>query len=283
MATTTATIVNTLVELALVSSVNVKDELLNKTVPQLMKDYVLPHCLCLPRSGLRYPRIDGRYMKLMAKHGQDFLAADYELGSILLELAMQRITKHPDLPAIDYKGNLPVGYQQYSAASCNRDGYNGCPDEPGLWGTEEVEFLLKQLPTCIALREKKYSEHAKTILFQLITKLGKSSYAGGIDWLELRHCAWYANEVLNEALAMCSKCGFVRLMVDRCVADNWRNGFALYNASFFSKDDMDYLLSKMDLEKETYYKGFKRFCLKLVGQYGKKTKQQIRKEILRAK
>ena len=127
-------IVATMEELGFVRNENEKERLLGWSVPEVMENFVFPRCLCLPRSGRRYPRIDGSFMELMARHGKDFLTADYELGSVLLELAMQRITKHPDLPAIEYYKILPEKWRAYSAASSNPEGMNGCPDEPGLWG-----------------------------------------------------------------------------------------------------------------------------------------------------
>ncbi len=273
-----ANVVDTLEALGFVREPALKAELSAKTLPQLMKDFILPRCLCLPRSGVRYPRIASEFMALMAKHGQDFLAADYELGSVLLECAMQRITRHPDLPAIDYKGNLPAPYKAYAASAINPDGMNGCPDEPGLWGTEAIDFLLSQLPACLALRDAKFSGHAWTILFQLVTMLGKGEFL----WMNGCYCPYSEDSVLKSAVQMCAKCGFNQKMVDCCTSSgDWRSGLALFGSSWFSVEDELYLLSKIDLDRETYYKGFKRAMLKLFRKYDKLTKQKISEELCR--
>lgn len=266
------TIINTLVELHLVRDEK-KAELLAMTVPQLMKDYVLPHCLCLPRAGIRYPRIAGEFMELMAKHGKDFLEADYELGSVLLELAMQRITKHPDLPAIDYRGILPDEYKPYSAASINPDGFNCCPDEPGLWGSEEVHFLVEMLPTCLALRDAPFANHAQTILFQLLTNL-----SNGFMWLDNpSHCDMSKQEVWEKAVSIARQTGMMQVMIDRCVEAGWRCGKRFFKT--LSDAQLIYLVNKIDLEKERYYTGIKRFLLKAFGLYIRRTQEKIVEEI----
>ncbi len=276
-----AEIINTLEELGFVRKEEEKQQLLAMTVPQLMKDYILPQCLCLPRSGVRYPRIDGCFMRLMAKHGQDFLSADYELGSVLLELAMQRITKHPELPAIDYYGILPDAYKPYSAASCNPNGYNGCPDEPGLWGDGEVEFLMERLPTCLALGDARYAEHAKTILFQLLTKLdGKNE--GDSHWFGMR-CEKTERELWQAAAHMAIKAGLSRVIIDLCVNKGWRCGKQFFAFPWFLGEDEFYLLDQIDLNKEEYFRGLKRGILKLFGLYNKKTREKIMEEIRAAK
>lgn len=270
------TIVNALVELHFVRDEK-KAELLAMTVPQLMKDYVLPHCLCLPRTGVRYPRISGSYMKLMTKYGKDFLEADYELGSVLLEMAMQRITKHPDLPAIDYRGILPDEYKPYSAASINSDGYNCCPDEPGLWGSEEVHFLVEMLPTCLALRDAPFAKHAQTILFQLLTELNKSGY-NHFSWLsDPRYCDMSEQEVWQAAVDIAHKSCLTQIMIDRCVEAGWRCGKRFFKT--LSDAQLIYLVNEIDLEKEVYYTGIKRGIFKLFGLYNQKTKERIVEEI----
>ncbi|MBO5284241.1 MAG: hypothetical protein J6B00_00010, partial [Alphaproteobacteria bacterium] len=233
-------------------------------------------CLCLPRSGRRYPRIDDSFMALMVRHGKDFLAADYELGSVLLELAMQRITRHPELPAIDYKGNLPEKWRAYSAGSLNPDGINGCPDEPGLWGSEEVRFIVEMLPVCLTLSEQKYAEHARLILFQLISRLDAD-----FMWLDEKYCYLSQKEVWKKACDMVFETGLVKPMLNRFAESKagWRSGMSFYRCDGFSINDEDYLLSKIDLEKEVYYTGAARWILKLFGLYEKKTRKRILEEI----
>ncbi len=272
-----ANVINTLEELGFVRNEEQMAELRMMSIQQLMKDFVLPQCLCLPRAGVRYPRISGSFMRLMTKHGRDFLAADYELGSILLECAMQRITRHPDLPAIDYRGNLPEAYKMFSAGSSNPRGYNHCPDEPGLWGSAEVHFLLEMLPVCLELHNSTYAGHAKLILFQMVSMLAEN---GEFSWLgDVRHCDVCREDVWKVAVDMLYQANLVRAFVDYCVAKGWRSGKKLFSLPQFYGQDLEYLFSKIDLDKETYYRGGKRGLLKLCGLYNKMTRKRILEEI----
>lgn len=268
-------IVNTLAEIGFVRKSEERRELIAMNISQLIKEYILPRCLCLPRSGERYPRISGRFMKLMAKHGKDFLEEDYELGSILLELAMQRITKHPELPAMDYLGILPDAYKPYSAASVNFDGYNGCPDEPGLWGDAEVAFLMEQLPTCLALRDMPFALHAQTILWQLLTKLnGRDALSSSMLSM---NCKRTEDELWLAAVDITTKANLTQDMIDRCVSAGWRCGKRFFVT--LRNAQLNYLLGKIDFDKEVYYTGFKRFLLKGIVEYNRRTEAKIREEI----
>lgn len=255
-----------------------KSMLLAMSVPELMEEFVFPRCLCLPRSGVRYPRINGRFMELMTWCGEDFLAADYKLGSILLECAMQRISRHPSLPAIDYVGNLPKEYREYSAASMNPEGINGCPDEPGLWGSEEIHFLLFMLPVCLKLKEPKYADHAKLIVFQMVSLLG----SGNFLWLkDTGYCNVNEEDAWLKAAVILCEAGLEREFVDYCVGKGWRVGVKFFRESFFRGDHEEYLLSKIDLKQENYYQGFKRKALMWLGLYDRKTRECILKNDLR--
>lgn len=271
-------IVKTLDELGFVRKETQKAELLAMSVPQLMEDFVLPCCLSLPRTGRRYPRIDGSFMELVTRHGKDFLEADYRLGNVLLELAMQRITRHPDLPAIDYKGNLPEKYKPYSAASINPNGCNGCPDEPGLWGKEEVHFIVEMLPLCLKSGERMYADHAKLILFQILTKITDGFFGMGEMYENM-----LAKDVWKAAYQMLTDGHYEADFVDYCVAQNggWRIGFEVFKnwAWKTSPELLNYLLSKIDLDRETYFKGIKRDVLKFFRAYDKMTRECIVKEL----
>ena len=273
-------IVNTLEELGFVRNEEQKAELAAMTTAQLMKDFVLPHCLCLPRSGVRYPRISGSFMKLMTAHGRDFLNADYELGSVLLELAMQRITRHPSLPAIDYREMLPDVYKPYAASSVNPNGYNGCPDEPGLWGSEEVHFLLEMLPVCFTLRNKAFADHAKLILFQMVSMLANN---GRFMWLNGCYCDVREEDAWKAAVDMLFSAKLEQEFVDYCLENNWRIGRRIFQMPAFQDVHRMYLADRIDIDKETYYRGFKRGLLKLCGLYPVLTRVKLWKEIGRPK
>lgn len=248
------------------------------TMREMMKDFIFPHCLGLPRSNVRYPRISGEFMELMALHGEDFLKVDYELGSILLECAMQRLSRHPDLPWIDYQGNLPEEYKPYSAASINPDGINGCPDEPGLWGDEEVRFIVNMLPICLRLRDSKFRAHAELILFQLLAKLQDGTrfcpFGRCQDYLSVEELWTKAEEMFYQADP-----SVLRHVLDYFIDTNWRDGMKLYQKSRFVGYPEDYLLGHIDLEKETYYTGWKRKLLKVLDLYTQYTRQRIVEEI----
>lgn len=273
---TNVNVINTLEELGFVRNEEQKAELAAMTTAQLMKDFVFPYCLGLPRSNYRYPRISGSFMKLMTAHGRDFLNADYELGSVLLELAMQRITRHPSLPAIDYRGMLPDVYKPYAASSVNPNGYNGCPDEPGLWGSEEVHFLLEMLPVCFTLRNKAFADHAKLILFQMVSMLANN---GRFMWLKGCYCDVREEDAWKAAVSMLYDAGLVQAFIDYCVEKGWRVGKKLFRLPQFGGPDEEYLLGKIDLDKENYYRGSKRGLLKFFGLYDKFTRKKIAEEI----
>lgn len=262
-------------------------ELQMMDMSRLMKEVVFPKVLCLPRAGLRYPRIDGRFMEVMTKCGRDFLEADFKLGAILLECAMQRLTCNPNLPAINYQAMLPIGYQQYSARSINPNGINGCPDEPGLWGAEELRFVMEMLPVCLELDKKcpqgsafygyatQYAEHARTLLFQTLTKGVKNLIPYHSSIKDMPSC----DEVWNSAADMLVKAKLVPEFIDYCVDKKWRCGMKFFSSSWASAQDLDLLLSKIDLDKEIFYLGFKRQCMKVCGLYEKKTREKVLEEI----
>lgn len=269
----------TLEKLGFVREDKQKEGLLAMSMPELIENFVLPQCLCLPRSGRRYPRIDGSFMALMARHGKDFLEADYEHGSVLLELAMQRITKNPELPAIDYRGILPAEYQPYSAASVNPNGYNYCPDEPGLWGAESVHFIVEMLPTCLGLGEPKYADHARLILFQILTKVTEHFFGMGVKYLGMG-----ADELWKSALQMLNEAGLEDDFIDYCLKSKagWRIGLKVFQNWDYPAGSLRRLVDGIDLDKEVYYKGFKRRLLKLFGLYNKMTRKRILEELIRA-
>lgn len=249
-----------------------KHRLDEMSLEEIMKYFILPKCVCLPRSGVRYPRISGEFMGLMALYGEDFLQADYELGSVLLELAMQRLSRHPELPAIDYKGNLPEEYKPYSAASINPNGINGCPDEPGLWGAEAWSFIRKQLPTCLKLTEPRYSAHAMMLLYQIASRSAKSMspYNSDVD----------DEEIAEWAVGLIKEYSSLDEFAVYLVKGNkgWRE-HAKFLSKYYKELNWERLFSLMDLDKEVYYKGGKRWVLKKLGLYDKLTKKRIAREL----
>lgn len=278
-------------DLHLVTSEEQIAELHMMDMSRLMKEVVFPKVLCLPRSGIRYPRIDGRFMEVMTKCGRDFLEADFMLGAILLECAMQRLTCNPNLPAIKYQEMLPDSYQQYSARSINVNGINCCPDEPGLWGAEELRFIMEMLPVCLELPEKcpqcsvfysyavKYAEHAKTLLFQTLTKGVKNL----IPYHSLIKDMPSSDDVWNRAADTLVKAKLVPEFIDYCVDNKWRYGMLFFSSSWVTNQDLDLLLSKINLDNENFYLGFKRQCLKAIGLYEKKTRKKVLEEIYKYK
>lgn len=273
-------IVKTLVSLGLVRNEKEEARLSAMTMSQLMREFVFPQVLCLPRSGIRYPRISDSFMKLMTIHGKDFLAADHYLGAVLLECAMQRITKHPDLPAINYREMLPKEFQAYAASAINPDGLSPCPDEPGLWGSAEVEFITQMLPTCLQRLAGEYQSHAQIILFQILTLVKN----GEVMWLDNpSYCCLTQKEVYDRACNMLFDYKLEREFVDYCVEHGWREGMSVFASWRFAHKDIDYLLSKIDLDKEKYFEGVDRTFMKVFGLYNQKTKDKIMDELIHSK
>ncbi len=114
-----------------------------------------------PRTGI-YPE----YMSFMAEWGEKCMEEDPTVGSVLYEIAMQRISDgavlHQD-DSIPTATALPNAYRDYG--SCVE--YFG--GKPGPMDEECYNFLVKQLENCWNIPNYKY--HAKVISFGIVRYL----------------------------------------------------------------------------------------------------------------
>lgn len=122
---------------------------------------VMPKILHEGGQDIRGWRISEDYMMLMADFGEYFWVQDWVSGEILLEIAMQRISKGAVLHEPIKFDLLPEKYYKYSAAW----------DQPGLMTDGCWQFLTKQAKTC--LQSKNLKGHMSKIICGLAEHLDK--------------------------------------------------------------------------------------------------------------
>lgn len=126
---------------------------------KVVDEVILPKLAGTPNH--RY-RIGSPFMAFMAKFGDVCWHKNYQLGLVLNEIALQRISNgavvHKEDPTPTFEA-LPEKYRPYASAS----GYVGC--EPGLMGKDEEDFLLNCLEDCSGFKDLK--GHVLAICFGL--------------------------------------------------------------------------------------------------------------------
>lgn len=114
---------------------------------EVVDEVILPKLAGTPNH--RY-RIGSPFMAFMAKFSDVCWHKNYQLGLVLNEIALQRISNgavlHKDDPTPTFEA-LPAKYHPYASAN----GCVGC--EPGLMGKDEEDFLIYALRDCVSLRD----------------------------------------------------------------------------------------------------------------------------------
>ncbi|MBR2273281.1 MAG: hypothetical protein IJ864_00375 [Alphaproteobacteria bacterium] len=143
------------------------DELKGLRVAQVVDDYILPYAVQIGGQYTRGWRIPSSFMAFMSKWGKYCVSEAPMQGELLMELALQRISKGAVIiPAYSYIASLPAEYQKYTAEY----------DQPGLLGQAEYDFLVKNLAFCCTnLANETWRGHAKMILKGLLKEF---SYDG---------------------------------------------------------------------------------------------------------
>ena len=160
------------------------------------------------------PRLAGRaeyrnriypdFMKFLSLYATEVCQEDNNLGEIMLEIAMQRISNgavlHEDDLTPTFKA-LPEAYREYASQNYCLGG------EPGLMGKEEYAFIMQALPVC--LKHEKLRSHALAIAFGILKHLtpegevaddymfgtatfkpnGKAMYEAALSWV-MCHASW---------------------------------------------------------------------------------------------
>lgn len=263
-------VINTLEELGYVRNEELKAELSSKTPRQLILDFILPRVVEVGGQDTRGWRLGPSFMRLMTLHAGDFLEGDRELGELLFELALQRIQRQPRLKSIDYIGILPAEYQKYSAAW----------DQPGLWGKEEWNFMRVWFVDGLELKNEAYRKHARNLILEILSEVlpldGGRCFAEKTGVPDGELYRWAVSTAISHSTPQ--EVAEELLMRDQGC---WRKHI-FFIAQFSDKLDWEKIFSLIDLEKEWYFTGAKRFALKLVGQYDKATKKCIREKIREA-
>ena len=139
---------------------NVQIQVLNGyTHRQLIDEVLLPKVLRPGGQDSRGWRISDGYMSLIAEFGEYLYNEDTFTGSLLLEIALQRLSCGAVLHAPTSYDVLPKGYEQYSAKY----------DQYGLMTDKCWLFLTSQINIC--LKDKNTKDHAEKIVLGLINHI----------------------------------------------------------------------------------------------------------------
>lgn len=126
---------------------------------QLADEVILPKIVVIGGQDTRGWRIGDDFMQLMADYAPELYRNDSYSGEILLELALQRLSKGAVLHEAHHLINsLPPAYKKYSAAY----------DQYGLMSDACWSFLVKQTPFCLKTNA---AEHTRKIIFGLLDHL----------------------------------------------------------------------------------------------------------------
>ncbi len=151
------------------------DVLASENVIDVIQKFVYPKVL-KPWQERENHHISDEFMTLMAKHGKTIYNADNTQGNILLEIALQRISRggvvHKRLP--EQGKTLPIWAHIYSAAK----------DIPAPMSGACFLFLMEQAKYILGNRSPELRNHLITILFGIINNLtekGEELYANTLD------------------------------------------------------------------------------------------------------
>lgn len=130
------------------------DELVGRSVKSIVNDYILERMVC-PYCQRNGKCISSQFMEFMAEYGKYLISLDRSYGELLMELAMQRISRGA-LPHAEYDllAALPERFWNYSTVADEREPL----DEAG------VDFLQNNLGFCVEhLNNKTWRYHAEII------------------------------------------------------------------------------------------------------------------------
>ena len=127
-----------------------------KSLDDIIKQYILP--LSLHEQGENF--ISSRFMQFLADYGQDCMNMDSYSSEVLLEIAMQRISKGAVSHSIyDLNMALSEKYRQYSSAN----------DQSKVMDQACWNFLRNNLKACCKISfHQTWRRHAYQILFGLL-------------------------------------------------------------------------------------------------------------------
>lgn len=263
-------VVDTLVAMNVVNKEEAQS-LYDKSMALLVDSFILPEVV--KKAENRGGHLSDTFMKLMAKHGQEFVQDAPYTGNVLMEIALQRLSrgavKHED---VSHLANLPMEYEDYSVDK----------DQYALMSKACWEFITKQLRFCLTSLKQEYCEHAKIILWDLLKNLNSDGTTNNsYMWME-NLCGISSTEALNWVIEEVITTYGTDEVVKFYTQPNWREHKDFF-ADYFWFIDRDLFFSLIDLDKETYYKGFKRSLLKFFGFYNDATKEKILFEISEVK
>ena len=237
---------------------------------ELVEKVILPRILGTPRGNFRYNRIEGRYMQLIADYGKLCVELDRQSGELLMEFAMQRISKGAVLhEGVHLINILPEKYQKYTSAY----------DEPGIMGPECWNFLLSNLVFCVKhLKHEAYRDHAEKILWGLLEHLNPDGTTNnGYLWNDEKYVGASKSEAYQAAEQMATCCFNINTIAQHFASD-WRKHKA-YLKRNENVIDWKAFFAHVDLEAENFYTGIRRTMYQYSGLYKSRTEAKILKEI----
>ena len=218
---------------------------------QLADEVILPKIVVIGGQDTRGWRIGDDFMQLMADYAPELYRNDSYSGEILLELALQRLSKGAVLHEAHHLINsLPPAYQKYSAAY----------DQYGLMSDACWNFLAKQASFCLKTNA---AEHTRKIVFGLLDHLTPQGETLGSFMLGASNFKLSGRQVYETMWEIaCSQLSFETLYEHFVTPQRYKK------YSFWLKDNWE------RIDQKDFFRR--------IGVSGFFEKRKIRKEILKA-
>jgi len=220
--------------------------------------------------------ISDDFMLFMSEWGQNCVNRHLETGELLMEIAMQRISKGavPHAP-YDLKNALPEQYRQYSAAD----------DEDREMSSACWCFIRNNINYCLKLQNQTWRKHAQLILLGLIQHLNEDgSTNDGYQWDEQR-----IGVSVKDAYSLVMRvCGVMLsfMVVVEVLAPHWRQNRRYFK---FMEDVIDWSDKSVrqffahdegvDRDGYPYFSKKTKFFLKIFGLYQSALIAKIRQDM----
>lgn len=195
---------------------------------RLINEVVLPVILYPGGQDIRGWRIGDDYMLLMAEFGEYCMLQDCYTGEIMLEIALQRLSRGAVLHESSRFDILPQEYYKYSAAW----------DQHGLMSDACWEFLTKQYRTC--LRTNLAKDHVIKIIFGLIDHLDENGNELGRYMLKYDHFHTSPKDVYDWAWNAAKNLSVKERFEHFATPERWRKYKVFFKENWKDIDEKDF-------------------------------------------
>lgn len=239
------------------------------TQDELVHLFILPRLVVKCGEENRGARIGDDFMRFMTKWGRECIERDRFTGELLMELALQRISKGALLHReVDLWEILPEAYREYTANY----------DQPRLMDDVCLAFLKENLAACFDVENVHYIWHAEEILLGMLDNLHEDGTTEMI-WNE-EICTTPVSEIYLWAEELAIRRFGVQKLAERYAESYWADG-AAFLKKHAAEIDWDGFFKKIDLDAEGYrYGAVKRFFLKIFGRYDDVVKKDLKAVIV---